>query len=78
MVRRRKRTQSRDAKRDAVMQMVFSKPGFAMVLAKKLGLSHQAVSAWTKVPPHHVIELAPILGMSPEAIRPDIFKRRRK
>jgi len=78
MVRRRKRTQSRDAKRDAIMQMVFSKPGFAMVLAKKLGLSHQAVSAWRKVPPQHVIELAPTLGLSPEAIRPDIFKPRRK
>jgi len=78
MIRRRKRTEGRDAKRDEVMRMVFARPGFAMVIAKKLGLSHQAVSAWTKVPPHHVIELAPLLKLSPEAIRPDIFKRRRK
>ena len=78
MVRRRARTKNRDAKRDAVMQMVFAKPGFATIIAKELGLTHQAVSAWRSVPPQHVLRVSPLLGLSPEQIRPDIFKRPRK
>jgi hypothetical protein len=78
MARRRERTKSRAAKRDAVMRLIFSKPGFAMVVAKQLGVTHQNVSQWNRVPPHHVVEVASLLDMSPEQVRPDIFKRGRR
>jgi len=75
-----KRT-TRDHRRDDVMKMVYSRPGFGMRIAEHLGLSYQVVSAWKRVPAHHVMTLAPMLELSPEQIRPDVFgtnKKRRK
>jgi hypothetical protein len=74
----RRSSPRRDAERDAVMKMIFSKPGFASVIARHLDVSHQNVAAWNKVPAHHVLDIAPLIEMSPEEIRPDIFVRRRK
>ena len=63
----------RDAQRDHVMRMIFSKPGFASVIARHLKVTHQNVAAWNKVPAHHVMDIAPLIKMSPKRIRPDIF-----
>jgi Putative antitoxin of bacterial toxin-antitoxin system, YdaS/YdaT len=73
------RSKNRDRHRDAVMRGIFSKPGFASVIARKLGLTPQNISAWNRVPAHHVLDISPLIGLSPEDIRPDIFggKRRR-
>jgi hypothetical protein len=65
----------RQRQRDPVMRMVFSKPGFAVTIAKHLGLTHQNISAWKHVPAHHVLRLAPLLRMPPKDIRPDIFAK---
>jgi DNA-binding transcriptional regulator YdaS (Cro superfamily) len=54
--------------------MIFAKPGFAADVARHLGVTHQNVSAWKRVPAHHVQKLAPLIEMTPEQIRPDIFK----
>jgi hypothetical protein len=62
--------------RDDVMKMIFARAGFAAAVAKHLGISPQNVSAWKRVPAHHVLDLAPLLEMTPEQIRPDVFKRR--
>jgi len=59
------------------MKRVFAKPGFAAVIARHLKLTHQNVSAWNKVPAKHVHDIAPLLGMTPEQIRPDVFRRRK-
>jgi len=74
-----RRESPRDAKRDHVMKLIFSEPGFATVVARHLDVTHQNVSAWNRVPPHHVMKLAPLIKMTPEEIRPDIFgpKKRR-
>ena len=74
----RRSSPRRDAQRDHVMRMIFSKPGFASVIARHLKVTHQNVAAWNKVPPHHVMDLAPLIEMAPEQIRPDIFGVRRK
>jgi hypothetical protein len=83
--RKRKRTEPatprstlRDERRDAVMRMVFSKNGFAADIARHLETTHQNVSQWNRVPAHHVTEVADLLNMTPEQIRPDIFKRKRR
>jgi hypothetical protein len=67
---------ARDEQRDDVMKGIFAKAGFAMEIAKHLGVTHQNVSAWRKVPAHHVLELTKILKMSPKQIRPDVFQRK--
>ena len=74
----RRSSPSRDAKRDEIMRMVYSKPGFANVLAQHLGISQQSISAWNKVPAQFVLDLAPLLEKTPEQIRPDVFSRTRK
>jgi hypothetical protein len=68
------RSKSRDDQRDVVMRMVFSKPGFASEIAKHLRVTPQNVSNWKRVPVHHVHTIAPLLGLTPEQIRPDIFR----
>jgi hypothetical protein len=68
-----RRESPRDAKRDRVMKLIFSEPGFATVVARHLNVTHQNVSAWNRVPPHHVMKLAPLINKTPEEIRPDIF-----
>ena len=42
-------------------------------LAAELGLSHQAIYNWRRVPVHHVRRVAELTGLSREQIRPDIF-----
>ena len=64
--------------RDAVMQRVYLKRGLAMEIAAELGISYQAVQRWKRVPPEHVLTLAPILKMKPEEIRPDVFNPRKR
>jgi hypothetical protein len=72
------RNTSRDDERDAVMRMIFERPGFAAEIARHLETTHQNVSQWNRVPAHHVIDVAPLLKMTPEQIRPDIFGKRRR
>lgn len=74
----RRSSPRRDAERDHVMKFIFSKPGFASVIARHLKVTHQNVAAWNKVPPHHVMAVASLIEMTPEQIRPDIFGGRRK
>lgn len=69
----RRSSRRRDAQRDHVMKMIFSKPGFAGVIAQHVGLTHQAIAAWDQIPPKYVKQIAPLIEMSPEEIRPDIF-----
>jgi Bacterial toxin YdaS len=80
--RKRKRGDTRSAnrndRRDAIMRSIFAKDGFATEIAKHLGVTHQNVSAWNRVPAHHVLEVAEMLDMTPEQIRPDVFSRRRR
>jgi len=64
--------------RDPVMRRIYLQRGLALQIAEKLGISYQAVQKWKRVPPEHVMTLAPILKMTPEQIRPDIFKPRKR
>jgi hypothetical protein len=63
--------------RDEIMQMIYSRAGYAAAVAKHLGVSPQNISAWRRVPAHHVLDLAPLLELTPEEIRPDVFGKRR-
>jgi len=64
--------------RDHVMRRVYKERGLASILAREVGITPRAVQQWKKVPPEHVMTLAPILEMTPEQIRPDIFKPRKR
>jgi hypothetical protein len=68
----------RNSQRDHVMRLIFSKPGFAKVVAAHVGLTLQAVAAWDRVPAKYVQAVSQLVGIEPEQIRPDIFLRPHK
>jgi hypothetical protein len=76
----RRSSPRRDAQRDHVMKFIFSKPGFASVIARHLKVTPQNVASWNQVPAKHARALAPLIEMEVEQIRPDIFgpPRRRR
>jgi len=51
----RRSSPRRNAQRDEIMKMIFSKTGFGSVIAKHVGLTNQAVAAWDRVPPKYVM-----------------------
>jgi len=67
-----------EQQRDRVMRRIYAERGLATRLAGELGLSNQAVQQWKRVPPEHVQSVAAILDMSPEDIRPDIFRPKKR
>ena len=62
--------------RDPVMRRVYKERGLASIIAREVGVTPSAVQQWKKVPPEHVMTLAPLLKLRPEEIRPDIFRKR--
>ena len=74
----RRSSPRRDAERDEIMRLIFSKPGFARVIAKHLDVSPQRVSAWNRVPAQFVLDVAPLLEKTPEQVRPDVFGKRKR
>jgi DNA-binding transcriptional regulator YdaS (Cro superfamily) len=49
--------------------------GGVVALSRALGLSHSAVSAWTRIPAERVLDVERITGVSRELIRPDLYSR---
>jgi Protein of unknown function (DUF3489) len=62
---------------DRAINKMKSRRGLSVRVAKACGIRKAAVYQWTKVPSTRVMTVAPILGMTPEEIRPDIFCRNR-
>ena len=44
-------------------------------IAEALKIEKQSVYDWKKVPPLRVLTVSEIIGMPPEKIRPDVFKK---
>jgi len=65
-----------EARRDAVMRRAVAE-GLARAIASEVGLTYQAVQQWKRVPAKHVMPLVSLLKLSPEEIRPDVFKIKR-
>jgi DNA-binding transcriptional regulator YdaS (Cro superfamily) len=57
---------------DAALEKIRS-GRIATEIAKKIGITQQAVQKWRRVPATRVLAVAPILEMTPEEIRPDVF-----
>ena len=52
--------------------------GSQLALARGLGISHQAVAQWERVPAERVAEVERITGIPREQLRPDIFRKAQK
>ncbi len=59
--------------RDAGLVTAIEAAGGVGCLARMLGLSQPTVSIWKRVPPHRVIEVERLTGLSRRVLRPDLF-----
>lgn len=55
------------------MKVIAETDGLSAVVAKALKISRQAISQWRRVPAERVLTVAPLIGLSPHQIRPDIY-----
>lgn len=58
---------------DDLLSIVIDKAGGATKLGRALGISHQAILKWPKVPATRVLEVERITGVSRHELRPDVF-----
>lgn len=49
------------------------RPGSKGRLAALLGVTRQAIDQWASVPPHHVLAMEKLSGVSRYELRPDIY-----
>ena len=58
--------------RDPTLEELFARRGAITRIATELGISTAAVSQWRRVPDERVADVARILGVAPEVLRPDL------
>lgn len=58
---------------DVVIAFALRKAGGRTALAKKLGISPQAISQWKEIPVLRVLEIERITGVSRHDLRPDVY-----
>lgn len=59
--------------KDLVLPEIFRRVGSQNALAKKLGITRQAVCAWEKVPMRWIKTISEMTGIPRKLIRPDIY-----
>jgi hypothetical protein len=63
-------------KLDAAIAKIRANRGLSVQIAKALKIRKAAVYQWRQVPGTRVLDIAKIIDMPPEKIRPDIFRKR--
>ena len=60
---------------DEALSQAIEKAGGAVALARRLGITSQAISQWRRVPPLRVLEVEEATGrrVSRHELRPDIY-----
>jgi hypothetical protein len=59
---------------NAGLKEAVERAGGIVKLAKRLGLSHQAVYYWKEVPSRHIIAIEQATGVPREKLRPDLYR----
>jgi hypothetical protein len=63
------------AKPDAAIAKIRANRGMSVRIAEALKIRKAAVYQWRRVPGTRVMQVAEIIEMPPEKIRPDIFRK---
>jgi lambda repressor-like predicted transcriptional regulator len=63
---------------DKIVARIHATRGLSAKIARACGTHRSAVYQWKQVPAPRVQLVAEIMGLSPEEIRPDIFKPRKR
>ncbi|CDP50684.1 hypothetical protein [Devosia sp. DBB001] len=56
-----------------IVEEAAGKVGGLVALATELGIKHQALYSWKRVPADRVLEIERITGVSRHELRPDVF-----
>ena len=59
---------------DKICARIHATRGLSSAIARACGIRRQAVHNWRRVPPKRVLTVANLIGLTPEQIRPDVFK----
>ena len=63
---------------DKICARIHATRGLSSAIARACGIQRQAVHKWRHVPPLQVHTVADLIGLTPEQIRPDIFKPKKR
>jgi len=61
---------------DKALQEAIRCAGGMHALGRKLGITHQAIAQWRRVPAERVLEVERLTGISRYRLRPDVFGKR--
>lgn len=64
---------ARTSTRDIGLRTAIARAGGIARLARLLGISQPTVSVWKRVPPHRVIQVEALTGISRRVLRPDLY-----
>jgi transcriptional regulator with XRE-family HTH domain len=60
---------------DSVMKKIRTTRGLSSRIAKACGIERTAVYQWAQVPLKRIMEVADVLNVPPEQVRPDFFRQ---
>jgi DNA-binding transcriptional regulator YdaS (Cro superfamily) len=63
---------------DAVLRKIVKSVGGIRALSRELGVSHQAIGRWKRVPPERVMDVEAATNIPRSVIRPDIYPPERE
>ncbi len=56
-----------------IVEQAAEKAGGIVELSRQLGIKHNSMYCWNRVPAEHVLKIENITGVSRHEIRPDVF-----
>ena len=63
---------------DPTIKLAAEKVGGGAKLARKLGLTRQAIYQWDRIPPERVLQVEEITGVPRHQLRPDLYPEARE
>jgi DNA-binding transcriptional regulator YdaS (Cro superfamily) len=62
--------------RDAGFELAIEAAGGLRALARLLGITHNAMMHWDKIPAERIVEIEKVTGIARERLRPDLYRLR--
>jgi DNA-binding transcriptional regulator YdaS (Cro superfamily) len=62
---------------DKIVAKIHATRGLSAEIARACGIHRASVYQWKRVPPVQVLTVAELTGLTPEQIRPDVFRPRK-
>jgi DNA-binding transcriptional regulator YdaS (Cro superfamily) len=61
--------------REAGLVEAINISGSITALAKKLGISPQAITLWKRIPSNRLLQIEEVTGIPRERLRPDLYRK---